>query len=523
MRNAIGVFVLLVAATTSCSSERPAHEAKCLTPCMPWEVCKDGVCVADPLDPDWKLDLSPSALPDGQVGVQYRQQLEASGGQGPVTFALASGKLPPGLALDASGLLSGTPSAAGKFAFEVSASDGAEPPMEGSLALSLVVAPAKLVLADATLPDAIVNVAYSASLTASGGTPPYSFAAVSGTDVPGLSLAADGTVSGVPTLAGAFAAVVEVSDSAKPPQTAQAQVYLTVLDSLAIAPSTLARATIDEPYEAQLQGVGGTPPYLIELAGGALPPGIDLDAGGLLGGVPTATGDFAFDLRVVDAHAREALQPFTLTVLPPAPVFASHPLPEGMVGQPYSAQLEATGGLQPLVLQARAGHLPPGLQLTQQGALEGTPESSGNYELAFLVIDAAQRTAVATFELTILDALQAGPLPDGVLGRPYSALVEVSGGRAPIELQLDKGSLPDGLELNPSGLVSGVPREVGRFDFQVLATDSSSPAWSLPLALSIEILPGSLAILEDPLPRGIVGVPYSAALLAEGGIEPLSW
>jgi large repetitive protein len=74
------------------------------------------------------LSLSPAAgsLPAAQVGAAYSQQMSASGGVPPYTFAVASGVLPSGLSLNASsGLISGIPSATGDSAFDISVTDSA--------------------------------------------------------------------------------------------------------------------------------------------------------------------------------------------------------------------------------------------------------------------------------------------------------------------------------------------------------------------------------------------------------------
>ena len=60
-------------------------------------------------------------LPGGAVGVPYSQLLTASGGVAPYAFSIASGTLPAGLMLAPGGLVSGTPTAAGPFAFTVQA------------------------------------------------------------------------------------------------------------------------------------------------------------------------------------------------------------------------------------------------------------------------------------------------------------------------------------------------------------------------------------------------------------------
>ncbi|MFN7975122.1 MAG: LamG-like jellyroll fold domain-containing protein [Acidobacteriota bacterium] len=75
-----------------------------------------GMSPCDPL-----VVLAPAVLPDADAGVAYTQAVTASGGTGPYVFSLASGALPPGSTLAANGALTGVPSAAGLFAFRVSA------------------------------------------------------------------------------------------------------------------------------------------------------------------------------------------------------------------------------------------------------------------------------------------------------------------------------------------------------------------------------------------------------------------
>jgi hypothetical protein len=69
------------------------------------------------------ITVSPLSLPGNLVGTGYSQTLTASGGTAPHTFAVTSGALPGGLSLSASGVLSGTLSVAGTFAFTVTATD----------------------------------------------------------------------------------------------------------------------------------------------------------------------------------------------------------------------------------------------------------------------------------------------------------------------------------------------------------------------------------------------------------------
>jgi hypothetical protein len=67
--------------------------------------------------------VSPPTLPGATQGVAYSQQLAASGGSAPYTFAVASGALPAGLTLSSGGLLSGTPTDGNTYNFSISATD----------------------------------------------------------------------------------------------------------------------------------------------------------------------------------------------------------------------------------------------------------------------------------------------------------------------------------------------------------------------------------------------------------------
>jgi hypothetical protein len=68
------------------------------------------------------ITLSPESLPDGTVGVAYKQIITASGGAAPRTFAITTGNV-PGLTLSGAGTLSGTPTTAGAFGFTITATD----------------------------------------------------------------------------------------------------------------------------------------------------------------------------------------------------------------------------------------------------------------------------------------------------------------------------------------------------------------------------------------------------------------
>jgi hypothetical protein len=150
----------------------------------------------------------------GTVGTAYSYTYRASGSPAP-TFAVASGTLPTGLTLNATtGVLAGTPTAAGTFTFTVRASNGVgTAAVSPSTTITITAAPAAPQFTAASPPGvAITGASYSYTYRASG-SPAPTFAVASGTLPTGLTLnAATGVLSGKPTAAGVFRFRVRASN-----------------------------------------------------------------------------------------------------------------------------------------------------------------------------------------------------------------------------------------------------------------------------------------------------------------------
>lgn len=175
-----------------------------------------------------ELAVSTTSLPAGTVGISYSTALAASGGTPPYTWSLLNGALPPGLGLSSSGVISGTPSTSGTFNFSVQVDDS-EP--SGQIATAqLNIAINTIGITTQSLPAATVNVPYSTALTATGGTAPYTWS-LSGALPAGLTLNPAGVIAGTPTAVGSSTFTVQVADSEHPPETASAQLGITVNSS----------------------------------------------------------------------------------------------------------------------------------------------------------------------------------------------------------------------------------------------------------------------------------------------------
>jgi putative Ig domain-containing protein len=177
-----------------------------------------------------KLAITTTSLAGGQVGVAYSGSISASGGMTPYTFS--AGSLPSGLTIaGASGAISGTPAqgSAGTSTIDFTVTDSSTPMQTATASLSLTLTPAKLTITTTALQSGTVGSAYSGSVSASGGTTPYTFTAA---NLPGgLSMDAGGAITGTPgaSAAGTASVAVTVTDSTRPAAlTASANLSLTI-------------------------------------------------------------------------------------------------------------------------------------------------------------------------------------------------------------------------------------------------------------------------------------------------------
>ncbi len=139
---------------------------------------------------------------------------------------------------------------------------------------------------------------------------------------------------------------------------------------------------------------------------GTLPEGVSF-SGGVFSGTPTQTGTFQVTLTAANGIGADSTQQFTLTVVGLHVTTSS--LPEVTPGVPYSAQLEALGGLAPLKWKVTAHSLPAGLKLSSAGLVSGkvglkkyAPGTS--FPVTVTVTDSTKRvhqTATATFTVVV--------------------------------------------------------------------------------------------------------------------------
>jgi hypothetical protein len=164
-----------------------------------------------------KLQTTTTSLPNGTVGVAYSTNLAATGGTPPYTWSQTSGgALPAGLSLGSAGVFAGTPTAAGTFGPYVFLVTDSASVTASTPSLSITIGTNALSVTTSSLPPGTVNSAYSVTLAATGGTPPYTWSETSGGPLPAgiAAITSGGVIAGTPTTPGTYGPYVfTVTDS----------------------------------------------------------------------------------------------------------------------------------------------------------------------------------------------------------------------------------------------------------------------------------------------------------------------
>ncbi|HXR06953.1 MAG TPA: right-handed parallel beta-helix repeat-containing protein, partial [Candidatus Acidoferrum sp.] len=172
---------------------------------------------------------------------------------------------------------------------------------------------------------AVGNTNFQFNVTASGGTPPYTFMLLGSIPIPGVSLSGvsnnTAIYRGPPTQAGTFPIVISATDS----NGCQGlQTYsITINPAIVLTPQQLGTGTIGLPYNQTIYVLGGSPPYSFSAGsfpGVSLVTNSDGNAAGycVLSGIPTSAGNFPITVSVTDSNADSATEHYTnLTVLFP--------------------------------------------------------------------------------------------------------------------------------------------------------------------------------------------------------------
>jgi hypothetical protein len=176
-------------------------------------------------------------------------------------------------------------------------------------------------------------------------------------------------------------------------------------------------------------------------------------------------------------------------------------LPAGTLFVAYPSQtFTASGGSAPYAITL-IGTLPQGMNFSS-GTLSGTPTETGNFTIIVIATGGDGFAGAMCYTLTIncpTITLSPSVLPGNNLNAGYNQTITASGGNGSYRFAVSDGSLPTGLTLSLTGLLSGTTTAGGTFNFTVTATDDTNCTGSQTYTVIINTPPNITAVA--PLSR----------------------
>lgn len=422
-----------------------------------------------------KLEYTATLLTDAQVGINYSVSVATATGADAITYALKDGnKLPAGLSLSSTGVITGTPAAKGSTNFTVTATAG-----NTSVDADFTIAVAEGVLSYAGGEISVAQgEAVSASVASATGSGSITYALKDGSALPeGLTLAQDGTISGQVNEASDTEVTIVASASDCKEAEANFTIRITA-PAIAYEGGTLATARVGEYYTAKLSG-NAKATYTLE-DDSQLPAGLTFE-NGLLVGIPEKAGSCEIAVKASAEGYSDTVATFSMSIrgaqeqsdISGTVTFAESK--KELTSLYLGTEVYLDGVIRSDAIASNDNHveyalkdgdtLPEGLTLYPNGTIAGTPTKAGKTK--FTVIASAQgcETDKCKYTITISEAkiaYSSMTLEAATVGSEYHASVataETPEGK-PITYSLASGStMPAGLTLASDGTVSGVPEQ----------------------------------------------------------------
>jgi hypothetical protein len=349
--------------------------------------------------------------PVGETGKPYPNwSFTGAGGCGPALpyqYRLLNSTAPPGLTIDQSGLVHGTPTQEGEFGFWLELSDQDPPeadwcrPETAQRFFVIKILRGLNIVQQSLSPRAAtVNQPYSSQLTTDNPGANVTWSVLTGALPGGITLnTSTGLLSGTPTATGDFTFKIQVKDASG--TRFDSETYtLSVVEPLAIT-TALPAGEVSVPYTVDLQATGGRPGHTWSIEG-ALPTGLTLEAAtGAVTGTPQTAGSYPLKVIVTDSLGLQTTQNITLKIAAKLGLLKKV-LPKAKVGKKYGVRIPFVGGLPPRVWTF-VGFAPAGVTLNRTtGFLSFTPKKAGTLRVSVRVKDKLGVSSARTYLVKVL-------------------------------------------------------------------------------------------------------------------------
>lgn len=270
--------------------------------------------------------------------------------------------------------------------------------------------------------------------------------------------------------------------------------------------SDLPDGAVGQNYDVTLDATGVTTPLSFSvLTGSALPNGLTLSSAGVISGIPSigSEGDYSAAIQVADgaSPALTAARIFSITIGSAALSISPASLPASILGENYTAQLNASNGTAPYSFEVTSGGTynagtgisslgnNTALSMSSTGLISTTglqtlPAADFVHTFSVRATDSSTPAKITTTSYTIKFSnepeIAEATLPRANAGEAYSYNFSMASGAnaGPFTWSVI-GSLPSGMQLSSSGELQGTPTSAGIRSVSVRASSMSVPQRTL--------------------------------------------
>jgi len=285
---------------------------------------------------------------------------------------------------------------------------------------------------------------------------------------------------------------------------------------ITLSPESLAPVVAGVSYRQTLSASGGSGSYAFSTTG--RPDWLSLD-GNTLSGVPVR-GTYTFTVTATDTLTRcRESRTYTLNVGCPLTLLPDT-LPSGVTGRLYEATFEARGGSGSYVFTVTST---PHWDLSFTGTkLSGITNVSGNYKLTVTATDTVTGcSASRTYDVAV-------NCP-AITIETASEIAAIAGQETCVPITVTGGSGMYAFEMSPpiahvtENLLCVRPETAGDVTLTVKVTDTVTTCTGSRMILVRTPPCGTVEIVTETLPQGIVGTAYTPTIAATGGTTPYTF
>ncbi|MBK8946416.1 MAG: putative Ig domain-containing protein [Ignavibacteriae bacterium] len=462
--------------------------------------------------------ITTAAVTNGVVGQMYSYDVDATGNPAP-TYSLTTS--PSGMTINStSGLIQWTPSSSGSYNVTVKASNGVSPDASQSFTIVVALPNTAPVITTAAVTNGVVGQLYSYDVDATGNpAPTYSLT----TSPSGMTInSTSGLIQWTPSSSGSYNVTVKASNGVSP-DASQSFTIVVALPNTApvITTAAVTNGVVGQLYSYNVDATGNpAPTYSLTTS----PSGMTINStSGIIQWTPSSSGSYNVTVKATNGVSPDASQSFTIVVALPntAPVITTAAVTNGVVGQLYSYDVDATGNPAPTYSLTTS---PSGMTINStSGIIQWTPSSSGSYNVTVKATNGVSPDASQSFTIVVAlpntaPVITTAAVTNGVVGQLYSYDVDATGNPAPT---YSLTTSPSGMTINStSGIIQWTPSSSGSYNVTVKATNGVSPDASQSFTIVVALPNTAPVITTAAVTNGVVGQMYSYDVDATGNPAP---